>query len=255
MFVSIKRSVLLTFCLCFFVQISFAKQYDVPELFMTINIPDTYNVITNKTNNGLLFDSLKLDKQEVLKNMKDNNVYLWIFDNKEFYLISGIINNEAVQKIGDYRNYPNLWSEKSYQDSFKKTQKDKFNQDITSFSSYTNNNNLYYVSSGSVRDKDNSLYYIKQYQTVKNGVLVGVTGSCLFKDKKNFDDKLLPIVNSISFTNQNTAVKINTPAFIPKNENIFVKAISDSLAIGIFVGIFFFIKFIGKYVWSKIKMK
>ena len=166
---------ILTILLICFVQVAYAKQYEIPELYLKINIPDEYYVITNKTNNEKIFKEINIDKEELFKYMKDNDICLWVVDrNFKFdIVVSGVGNNEALQKMGDSKNYPNLWADTSYQESFKKSMKNKSNHDITSFNTYSTDNALYYVASGTTNINGEPCF-VKHYQTIKNGMLIGI---------------------------------------------------------------------------------
>lgn len=238
---------ILTIFLIVFVQVAFAKQYEIPELYLTINIPDEYYVITNKTNNGKVFKELDIDKEEIFKYMKDNDICLWVVDrNFKFdIVVSGVGNNEALQKMGDSKNYPSLWKDPSYQDNFKKVQRNKYNHDIKAFNDYQTDNALYYVSNGTA-NKNGEIWFVKNYQTIKNGMLISVFSSGIFSEKNIAESRLLSIVDSIQFTKSNNYSKPNS---------VFERALSRGLvggvSAGVIVGIILFIRFI----WSKIKHK
>lgn len=248
---------ILTILLICFVQVAYAKQYEIPELYLTINIPDEYYVITNKTNNEKIFKALNLDKEKLLKEMRDNNIYLFILDrNFKFDIsVTGMVNNEKLQQIGDSINYPSLWEDPSYQKSFKKSAKNTSNNDITSFNSYSTDNALYYVASGT-ENVNGEACFVKHYQTIKNGILIGINARSLVSDKNIAERSQLSIVNSIHFTKSNnypkpTSLSSNTS----KNDNLFERSLSHALGMGILVAIFLFIKFLLKFIWQKIKHK
>lgn len=155
--------------LCLFMQMSYAQQHNINDVKMSITLPDTYLVITQQTNEESLFQQLGYTKQNMLLDMKNNNIYLEAINyDIPLQLRLIVIENSYSKNIEDTRVDPSFLNENSYKLEYQKAQQKKFNITIQSFSTYENKDALYGIANG-VTTINGINYCILNYTTFRNG--------------------------------------------------------------------------------------
>lgn len=243
--------------LCLFMQMSYAQQHNINDVKMSITLPDTYLVITQQTNEESLFQQLGYTKQNMLLDMKNNNIYLEAINyDIPLQLRLIVIENSYSKNIEDTRVDPSFLNENSYKLEYQKAQQKKFNITIQSFSTYENKDALYGIANG-VTTINGINYCILNYTTFRNGRGIILNFSSTGDKKNILTEESRKIVDNIIYNEKSTYSnkkhsKENISNYNSNNtisDRAFERGFIKGLGAMLLIGLFYFVS----YIWKKYK--